>query len=179
MVRSAKCLTSAQVMISWFMGSSSEPGACFRCLVSLSLSLPLPGSLSISLSLSKIHEHKKRTPLWVILPMSKGPGVCLHQFLSIRVSCPAEMAEGVPIARQSLGQRAPGCKLAAGSPWSACMETVSAEGAWAEHQQRLPPCSGPYLDPCHRLLDKYGSPLTGLPVLVLPHLTHPPAPDHK
>ena len=50
MVQLVEHLTSAQVIISWFMGSiptlgsvltSSEPEACFRFFLSLSLSLSL------------------------------------------------------------------------------------------------------------------------------------------
>ena len=61
---------SAQVMISWFVGSSpmscsvltahTEPGACFRICVSLSL-CPSPAALSLSLSLSKINKHYKKS----------------------------------------------------------------------------------------------------------------------
>ena len=57
-------LTTAQVMISWFVGSSparglcpdsSEPGPCFGFFVSLSL-CPSPAH---ALSLSKLNKHKK------------------------------------------------------------------------------------------------------------------------
>ena len=70
--QSVKLPTLAQVMISWFMGSSPTLGsvltaqslACFRFCVSLSLSFPIPCScsVSVSLSLSKINikELKKK-----------------------------------------------------------------------------------------------------------------------
>ena len=63
---SAEHLTSAQVMISWFMDSSPEVGFALTTwglpqILCLPLSLPLPCSLSISLSLSfsKINKHEK------------------------------------------------------------------------------------------------------------------------
>ena len=59
MAQSVKHPTSAQVMISQFMGSSlvrlcadsSEPGACFTSCVSFSESGPPPLALCLSLSL--------------------------------------------------------------------------------------------------------------------------------
>ena len=66
--QSVKHLTSAQVMISWFMGSSPVLGSVLTAQrlesaldsVSLSLSAPslLACSLSLSLSLSKINIKK-------------------------------------------------------------------------------------------------------------------------
>ena len=63
-----KCLTSAQVTISWFVGSSPASGSMLTAQslepasdsVSPSLSAPLPLVLGLSLSLSKINEHKKK-----------------------------------------------------------------------------------------------------------------------
>ena len=52
MAQSVKCLSSTQVMISQFMGSSpvhSEPGACFRFCVSLSLCPSPTHTLCLSL----------------------------------------------------------------------------------------------------------------------------------
>ena len=65
-------LTSAQLMILWFVGSSpesgsvplntwSEPGACFGLCVS---SLPLPRSSSVSICLTKINQCNKQVIKW-------------------------------------------------------------------------------------------------------------------
>ena len=61
MAQSVKCQTSAQVMISQFMGSSPTSGSVLKAQslepaldslsLSLSLSLPLPGLHPVSLSL--------------------------------------------------------------------------------------------------------------------------------
>ena len=60
--------TSAEVMISWFVGSSPHSGSALTAqslepasdTVSFSFSLSLHRAHSVSLSLSKINKHKKR-----------------------------------------------------------------------------------------------------------------------
>ena len=66
--RSVKCLTSARVVVSWFVGSSPASGSVLTVQslepaldsVSPSLSDPFPLALSLSLSLSKINIKKKK-----------------------------------------------------------------------------------------------------------------------
>ena len=63
MAQSVKRLTSAQVMISQFVGLSPALVSMLTVqslLGILSLSLPLPHSYSISVSISKINKLKKK-----------------------------------------------------------------------------------------------------------------------
>lgn len=78
-------------------------------------------------------------------------------------------------SRESLEAESARWKLTAGSPWVHVCGNGGQRGAWAEHRLRLPPCSGPSLDPCHLTWTNTVVP-NWPPVLVLPHPTYPPAP---
>ena len=73
MAQSVEHPSLAQVMVSWFVGSSPASGSVLTAQspepasdpVSPSLSLPLPCPCAVSFSLSKINEHlKKETKQW-------------------------------------------------------------------------------------------------------------------